>query len=353
MSRTHVIRILRLCVPMLLLLAMEPARAQLPGLTITGDPASLVGATWTYTHTTDGVAYDLRGILFRPATGSGPFPAVIINHGTGGNAFGYSRSVARRMLEWGYVCIATNLCHAGGVPIGSPGDSTLENFGASENNYRRVLKCRDILAALGYVDTLCLAVFGHSRGAFTSTGVVAAFPSMFSCAGHTAGGVSPEGGATAPSAGLAAAIRCPYIFHHGDADNVVPLAMDELLRSVLTSGGVTHEFHVYPGFTHVGLALDSVMFARTRDFFARHICAKPSPVEVAHSAEVPRLYPNPTNGMVHVAADDVRSVQVFTLHGVLVASVRGSAVNMRALPPGMYTVRVETRSAVTVHRIVR
>ena len=129
--------------------------------------------------------------------------------------------------------------------------------------------------------------------------------------------------------------------------------MDELLRSVLVSGGVTHEFHVYPGFTHAGLAQDSVMFARTRDFFARHICAKPSSIEVPDMGDGPRLYPNPTSGMIHVVADDVRSVQVFTLLGVLVASVRGSEVNMRALPPGMYTVRVETRNAVTMHRILR
>jgi len=353
MSTTLAKRIVRLCVPMLLLLATEPARAQLPGLTITGDPASQAGATWTYTRTVDSVAYDLRGILFRPAQGSAPFPAVIINHGTGGNAFGYSRAIARRMVEWGYVCIATNLCHAGGVPIGSPGDSTLANFGASESNYRRVLACRDILAALGVVDTLCLAVFGHSRGAFTSTGVVAAFPSMFSCAGHTAGGVSPEDGATAPSAAQAAAIRCPYIIHHGDADNVVPLAMDELLRSVLANGGVTHEFHVYPGVTHAGLAQDSVMFARTREFFETHICVKPSSIAAPAMGDAPRLYPNPTSGMVHVVADDVRSVQVFTLLGVLVASERGSEVDMRALPPGVYTVRVETRSAVTIHRILR
>src|SRR5688572_29550256 len=100
-------------------------------LTIQGDPASGQGATWTYVGTLGGVSFDLQGILFKPQ-GPGPFPAVIVSHGAGGNAAVYARGVATEMVRWGLVCIATNYTHAGGVPLGAPG--TPNDPGASQAN---------------------------------------------------------------------------------------------------------------------------------------------------------------------------------------------------------------------------
>ena len=90
-----------------------------PVFQLSGDPESVSGATWTYTATTNGVAYDLQGILLKPR-GPGPFPAVIISHENTRNA-GDMLFTARVMVPWGLVCIATNYTFAGGVPIGSPG----------------------------------------------------------------------------------------------------------------------------------------------------------------------------------------------------------------------------------------
>src|SRR5690242_13646156 len=64
----------------------------IPGFTLSGDPASPSGATWKYQADAGGVHYDLEGILFKPQ-GSGPFPAVVISHGLGGNAGGYGAGV--------------------------------------------------------------------------------------------------------------------------------------------------------------------------------------------------------------------------------------------------------------------
>src|SRR5687767_4419388 len=90
----------------------------LSGFALSGDPAASAGAAWTYVAQVSGISYDLRGVLLRPS-GPGPFPAVIISHGAGGSSDGYSRTIAREMVGWGLVCIATNYTHAGGVPIGS------------------------------------------------------------------------------------------------------------------------------------------------------------------------------------------------------------------------------------------
>ncbi len=42
--------------------------AQVPGLTISGNPQSAMGATWTYRDSVNGTRYDLQGILFVVAT---------------------------------------------------------------------------------------------------------------------------------------------------------------------------------------------------------------------------------------------------------------------------------------------
>lgn len=62
-----------------------PIASTLGDFRVTGDPAGATGATWTLTGTSNGIVYDLSGILFKPA-GTGPFPAVVISHGAGGNA---------------------------------------------------------------------------------------------------------------------------------------------------------------------------------------------------------------------------------------------------------------------------
>jgi dienelactone hydrolase len=121
------------------------------------------------------VVYDLQGILLRPP-GAGPFPAVIISHGAGNNANGYSRAVAQVMVGWGLVCIATNYTHAGGVSIGSPGSTN--ELGASLANVRRAHALLDILGALGYVDVRRVALHGHSMGAYVTTATASATPTL-------------------------------------------------------------------------------------------------------------------------------------------------------------------------------
>jgi dienelactone hydrolase len=257
---------------LIFLVVSKGVKGQLPGFTLTGNPESANGATWTFQQTINGTIYNLQGILFKPV-GTGTYPAVIINHGTGGNVNGYSKTVARKMVQWNYVCIATNLCHSSGVPIGSPGDTSQINLGASNNNYLRAMKCWDILAALGYVDTNCVMAFGHSRGAYLTTGLVASFPDKFSAAGHTAGGVTTQPGYSAPTTTLAALISCPYIIHHGDSDLVVPIAMDTLLNHVLNTTGIAHQFHRYNGYNHGNISQDSLMYARTQQWFSLHGCS--------------------------------------------------------------------------------
>jgi dienelactone hydrolase len=235
--------------------------------TLQGDPESSQGATWTYKGTLQGTAFDLQGVLLKPS-GPGPFPAVVISHGAGGNATGYSRAMAVQMRSWGLVGIGTDYTHAGGVPLGSPG--TLSDPGASQANVLRAHALVEILRTLGYVDTTRVAAHGHSMGAFVTTAVLASYPADFRVASHTAGGVTTTTVVATPTDSQARAIRTPYQLHHGDADIVVPLAQDQRLDSILQAGAVPHALFVYPGATHNDVAQDQTVLTRVRSWYAAH-----------------------------------------------------------------------------------
>lgn len=234
-----------------------------------GDPESAQGATWTYQGSLDGVTFDLQGILLKPV-GSGPFGAVVISHGAGGNASVLPRTLAIEMRRWGLVGIATNYTHSAGVPLGAPG--TPNDPGASDANIQRAHAVREILRALSYVDQGRVAAHGHSMGAFVTTALVAAYPADFRVASHTAGGIRLPGIliGPAPSEAQARAIRTPYQLHHGDQDTVVPIAQDQRLDAVLQAGGIAHEFHVYPGVDHIEVGTSPTVLARIRAWYAAH-----------------------------------------------------------------------------------
>jgi dienelactone hydrolase len=241
----------------------------IPGFTLIGSPSSSDGATWTYRIQEAGISYDLQGILLAPS-GSGPFPAAIISHGNSSSVAGYSRTIARVMVGWGLVCIATNYTHAGGVPVGLPGTSS--DIGASTANVQRARKLVDILRGLGLVDANRIALHGHSLGAFVNEATAGAYPNLFRAASHTAGGIRPDFvpdliPGLAPSEAQIAGIRAPYQMHHGDRDLVVPVIADQLFDAALRARGVTRELLIYPGASHDDVRFDSVVLDRVRAWY--------------------------------------------------------------------------------------
>ncbi|HEY1015154.1 MAG TPA: dienelactone hydrolase family protein, partial [Herpetosiphonaceae bacterium] len=215
--------------------------------------------------TDDGVEYALEGVLFVPA-GAGPFPAALVSHGKGGTPRGYSATIARTMVGWGLVVIATMYTHApdaedaGNLPDGADG--------ASEANVLRARKARELLACVSQADPARVAVHGHSMGAFVSGQLLGARPGDFLVGSHSAGGVSEGPNATTPAA--AGQIRTPYQLHHGDQDTVVRLELDQALAGILATNSVSHELHVYQGVDHAGIAFDPTMLGRVRGWYERH-----------------------------------------------------------------------------------
>jgi dienelactone hydrolase len=237
-------------------------------LTITGDPESAAGATWTLTGTLEGTALDLQGILLKPR-GKGPFPAVVLSHGAGDSAQSYGRALGAVMRKWGLVCIAPNYTHARGARIGTPG--TLIEQGASDANAFRAHAAVTVLARLGYVDVRRIAAHGHSMGAFVTTAFVSAYPGDVRVASHTAGGVlliAPHvKGIPAPSAAEARRIHTPYQWHHGLLDFAVPFLLDQRFDRVL---GGAHEGYIYPRLHHTEVAEDPTVLKRIKAWYVAH-----------------------------------------------------------------------------------
>lgn len=183
-----------------------------------------------------------RGFVVKPE-GRGPFPAVLISHGLGGNAEGYARPKAREFVKLGYVCIAPDYAHSD--PKGER-----KNFGASAENLRRAGKCLDLLASMPEVDPRRICALGNSMGAYLTIGLAAEQPNRLAAAAITAGGISPVAGFAAPSAAQAAKIRAPICILHGTADTTVPPERSRMLEEVLTGNKIVCERHLYEGVGH-------------------------------------------------------------------------------------------------------
>jgi dienelactone hydrolase len=282
---------------MMCVVASWPAAAQtLHGFVLTGDPASTNGATWTYRDTVQGIIYDLAGVLFKPA-GTSKLPAVVLSHGHLSNVTIFTTPIAKEMRNWGLVGIGTNYTHAGGVPIGSPGDTT--EPGASTANILRARKCIDILKSLGYVDTTRIAAHGYSMGAFVTAAFVGTYPNLFRVASHGGGGVN-DGRLAWTKIAQAVGITVPYQIHHAGADSTVPLPDDQRLDSLLQARGVQQQIYIYPGYSHTDLPMDTTMLNRVRTWYTAHGLIPATGVEevdpvVPRSFSLAQNYPNPFN----------------------------------------------------------
>jgi dienelactone hydrolase len=191
---------------------------------------SLSGTNFTYAD----AQRTFTGIMLKPS-GNGPFPAVVIQHGAGGTANGYSLQKANEMMPWGLVCIGPTLTHAAG------GETNPANMGFCSENLERARACLNILCSLSYVDTNRLAIFGHSMGAFATIGDASALaPRLRGCA-ISSGGVIPDSAGTnnaAPTVSQAAGVKAPFLMFACDADPVVPPMRSQLFQQQLNSNAV-------------------------------------------------------------------------------------------------------------------
>jgi acetyl esterase/lipase len=218
----------------------------------------LNGERWTYR---DG-DFSMEGILLKPQ-GKGPFPALLISHGLGGNAQSFGMMKARDMVKWGLVCIAPNYTHTG-----QGGDRA--QFGASAENIRRASTCLDLLRTLPEVDSTRLAAYGHSMGGFVTIGLASTKVDAVKAAAVTGSGISPQDGYAAPSAKAAEKIRTPFLMLHGANDNVVRPEQSAALKQVLDANKVPNDRLIADGQGHpIDQTMRDEVFRLLREWFVK------------------------------------------------------------------------------------
>ncbi|MDZ4403790.1 prolyl oligopeptidase family serine peptidase [Prosthecobacter sp.] len=224
----------------------------------------LDGERWTYR---DG-DFAMDGILLKPE-GRGPFPAVLISHGMGGNAQSFGMMKARDMVKWGMVCIAPNYTHAG-----AGGDRA--KFGASAENILRASTCLDILRTMPEVDATRLAAYGHSMGGFVTIGLASTKVDAVKAAAITGSGISPQAGYAAPATDAAAKIRVPFLMLHGSNDTTVRPEQSAALKQVLDKNKVANDRLVADGQGHpIDQTMRDEVFRLIREWFTKHGVLKP------------------------------------------------------------------------------
>ncbi|MBE2282675.1 MAG: prolyl oligopeptidase family serine peptidase [Prosthecobacter sp.] len=218
----------------------------------------LDGERWTYR---DG-DFTMDGIFMKPE-GKGPFPAVLISHGMGGNAQGFGGMKAREMVQWGMVCIAPNYTHAG-----IAGDRA--QFGASAENLRRAKTCLDILRSMPEVDGTRIAAYGHSMGGFVTIGLAATEPGLLKAAAITGSGISSQEGYAAPSTKAAERIRTPFLMLHGANDTTVRPEQSASLKQVLDGNQVPNDRLIADGQGHpIDQTMRDEVFRLVREWFRK------------------------------------------------------------------------------------
>ena len=95
------------------------------------------------------------------------------------------------------------------------------------------------------------------------------------------------------------------------------------------------------------------------DFFMARLAATQCGTAVAsneafHKTQL-RLYPNPTNGLVYIEAEEnIQSYEVYNVVGQRLISGSGNVINLQDLSSGTYIVKVKMQGgSVSTHQIVK
>jgi len=187
----------------------------------------------------------VSGYFYKPS-GTGPFPAVLVLHGKGGQNLS-TRDRASWFATQGYVALAPDYF----TPIGM----TAEKFDVSFylNNVdqaREVLgQGLEALKSLSYVAPGRLGVYGHSLGGYLS---------FILGTRDDVKGIASYYGAYAPTllapryplADIIAQIKAPVLMLHGDKDDLAPIDQANTAADLLKKNNKQYEYTIYPGVGH-------------------------------------------------------------------------------------------------------
>ena len=76
--------------------------------------------------------------------------------------------------------------------------------------------------------------------------------------------------------------------------------------------------------------------------------------EVSGEANMINVYPNPTDGKLHIEAEGINSVEVYDLYGRTVqTAIRDNIVDLTPMPNGIYILRVTHSNGVSIRQVIK
>jgi carboxymethylenebutenolidase len=177
--------------------------------------------------------------------GDGPFPAVIILHGSGPRDFGTEdyEAMCSKLADSGYY--AEFIEYYSQTDAVSPGDldGMHRSYPIWLNEIHSGVAALKKSPTVGSGKIGKVGMMGFSLGAFLAVDYGATYPDDVSAIVEYYGGLSPE---LYPRA----AMLPPVLIIHGDIDRVVPVQQARDLDAALTKAGRPHEMKIYPGAEH-------------------------------------------------------------------------------------------------------
>ncbi len=191
----------------------------------------------------------INAFLFKPNSGSGPFPAVIIMHG-GGGVHGWTFDFAATVSRWGYVTLVID-------SYGSRKIRSTDQIGHRKGAFYQLADVYGgyrFLSKLDFVDAKRMAILGFSRGGHTTLNAIGEEQSL---PDYVKNGSARPGDFAAAIAIYPNCLdqedivhKAPVLILIGDRDRDYNLdcSADVVTRS--KASGYKSALHIYRGVTH-------------------------------------------------------------------------------------------------------
>jgi carboxymethylenebutenolidase len=229
------------------------------------------------------------GMYLAQPENTGPVPAIIVVQNQDGVAE-FTQEMTRRVAAAGYVGIAPQFYHREGEPRTPEATASIKSCRSDANVMGDIGATVNFLKGCATADTSRLGIVGFCMGgriAFLGAAATTLFKAAVDFYG---GGCYAQWGDRPTPASLAANVSCPIQGHFGELDKNPPPDEMRRLDAELTRLGKAHEFFFYPD-THHGFNrsdgktykadLDATSWARSLEFFQKHLAAAPKKVAAA------------------------------------------------------------------------
>jgi dienelactone hydrolase len=228
-----------------------------PGMAMIAGPraAASLGVEWRAISSPDGV---VQLAIARPR-GTGPFPTVILLHGTHGFAAEYVQ-LASELSESGYLAIVPCWFAPGGgvgmksiTPLPCPADAPALTPSLSAEAMRTLGAVIEAVRGLPDARRGQIALFGHSRGAGLAVNYLIERGGVDAVIANSSG--YPESFAAG-----ATRMGSPLLMLHGEADDpgdggspMTAVGMARAFQAAALKAGKSVEAHYFPGGLHDGI----------------------------------------------------------------------------------------------------